>query len=121
MARTPIDAASIIDISGPQLLTVAADAADIPTDAGDLANGNEVTLTGGEWLLVHNTGASAYTVTLTAAPDSVGRSGTIAAYSVGAGELAIFGPLPQSVWKQADGMLYVDVSNVAVELAILRP
>ena len=121
MARTAIDAGSIVDISGPQLLTVAADAADVAFDAGDEVNGNEVTLTGGEYLLVNNSGGSAYTVTITAAPDTIGRTGSISAYSVGAGELAIFGPFPQAGWKQDDGMLYVDVSNPALELAILRP
>ena len=121
MARTAIDAGSIVDISDPQILTVAADEADVTFDAGDNVNGNAVQLTGNELLLVSNTDAGAQTVTITAAPDSIGRTGAITSYSVGAGELAIFGPFPVANWRQSDGMLYVNVSAAAVELAILRP
>ena len=120
MARTPIDAGSIVDLSGAQILAPVALSQDVTFDAGDDVNGNDVQLTGGEFLLVDTTDAGAQTINITAAPDSIGRTGAITAYALAAGIRAIFGPFPVAQWRQADGMLYVDVSDPAVELAILR-
>jgi hypothetical protein len=121
MARTAIDAGSIIDIGDSQNLNVPADSADITFDAGDDVNGNAVQNAGNELVLVNNTGGGAGTITFTAAPDSIGRTGSISAYSVGAGEIAVFGPFPTSQWRQSDGMLYINVSAATMELAVLRP
>jgi hypothetical protein len=120
MARTAIPAASIHELAAAQPLNVAANAADITFQAGDNTNGNETPCTGKDLLLVNNTDAAAQTVTIDAAPDDVGRDGSISAYSVGAGELAIFGPFPTASYRQTDGMLHIDVSAATVELAIIR-
>lgn len=121
MARTPVDPGSIVDLSDPQILAPVALDQDVTFDPGDEVNGNDVQLTGGEFVLVDNTDAGAQTITITAAPDSIGRAGAITAYALAAGIRALFGPFPVQQWRQSDGMLYIDVSDPAVELAILRP
>jgi hypothetical protein len=119
MARTAITTASIRQLTA-QNVSVAADEADLATEAGDDVNGNDVDCTGDELLVVHNTDVGAQTVTITAAPDEFGRAGSITAYSVGADEIAIFGPFPTAGWRQTDGKLYIDVSDATVELGVLR-
>ena len=119
MARTAITAAAIRQLSA-QHTTVAAGDAEIVTEAGDDVDGNETPCTGSELLVVVNPGASPYTVSITAAPDEIGRAGSISAYSVPAGENHIFGPFPTNGWKQTDGMLYVDVSDATLEIGILK-
>jgi hypothetical protein len=119
MARTAITAASIRELSY-QHTTVAADEADLATEAGDDVNGNDTPCTGKELIVVSNTDVGAQTVTFTAAPDEIGRAGSISAYSVGAGELAVFGPFSTSGWRQSDDKLYIDVSDATVEIGVLR-
>lgn len=119
MARTPITTASIRDLAN-QHLTVGALEAEIDMEAGDDVNGNDVDCTGNELVVLHNTDVGAQTVTLTAAPDEVGRSGAITAYSIPADGYAIFGPFPTNGWRQSDSKLYIDVSDPAVEIGILR-
>jgi hypothetical protein len=119
MARTPITTASIRQLAN-QHTTVAADEADLATEAGDDVDGNDVDCTGNDLVVVVNTDVGAQTVTFTAAPDEFGRTGSIAAYSLAAGETAIFGPFPTSGWRQSDSKLYIDVSDATVELGVLR-
>jgi len=119
MARTAITTASIRELT-PQNVVVAADEADLDLEAGDDVNGNDVDCTGAELLVVKNTDVGAQTVTITAAPDEFGRAGAITTYSVGADETAVFGPFPTAGWRQTDGKLYIDVSDAAVEIGVLR-
>lgn len=121
MARTAIDAGSIISIAGPQLLAVSPGAADIVFDAADDVNGNEFQSTGNEIVLVSNPTGGALSVTFTAAPDSIGRAGSISSYSIAAGEIAVFGPFATTQWRQADGMVYIDTSATGLEIAVFRP
>ena len=119
MARTLITDAAITVLQS-QGITVVADGNDLATEAGDDVNGNETPCTGAEIIAVVNTDVGAQTVTFTAAPDSFGRTGAITAYSVGAGETALFGVFATAGWKQTDGMLYIDVSDATVEIGVIR-
>ena len=119
MARTAITTASIRELV-PQHTTVGAGDADLDNEAGDDVDGNEVDCTGRDLVVVENTDASPQTVTFTAAPDEIGRSGEITAYSVAAGAIAIFGPFATAGWRQTDGKLYIDVSDALVFLGVLR-
>jgi hypothetical protein len=77
----------------------------------------QVAFTGVERIIAINTGASPYTVTV----DGVkvkGRAGSITAYSIAAGAIAIIA-LPTDGWRQADGKLYFEASNVAVKFAVI--
>jgi hypothetical protein len=73
----------------------------------------------GDILLVWNQGASPYTFTVTSV-DLFGRTGDVAAYSVGVDEIAVFGPVTPPGWKQSDGMLYFEGNNASVFFAVLR-
>lgn len=89
--------------------------------AADTTNFEEVVLTGNEMLLVWNSGASPYTVTINTTADEKGRVGDITAYSLAAGEHALIGPIPVQGFAQSNGKLYFQASNVAVKYAVIQP
>lgn len=97
-----------------------ANAADLTMTAADAVNYNEVVASGNDLVIAHNTGGSAYTVTITSAADPYGRTGDISAYSLGAGEYAVFGPFRNLGWMQTDGKLYFQASNAAVKFGVVR-
>jgi len=119
MARTAITSASIRNLVA-QHTTVIAGSADLDVEAGDDVNGNETDCAGGDLIVVENTDAGAQTVSFTAAPDEIGRSGAITDYSLAAGAVAIFGPFQSAGWRQTDGKLYIDVSDALVFVGVLR-
>lgn len=89
--------------------------------AADTVNLNSVPHTGKEVIIARNSGASPYTVTITSVADPVhGRTGDIAAASLAAGEVAVFGPYPIDGWRQSDARLYFQASNAAVLFTVLR-
>jgi hypothetical protein len=88
--------------------------------AADTSNGNKVALTGKELILVQNSGASAYTVTVTSAPDSLGRTKDIVAESIAAGVIKAFGVPQVEGWRQTDGTLSLDANNAAIKFAVIR-
>lgn len=96
-------------------------AADLTMVAADTVNFNQFTANDNDLLIVHNTGVSAFTVTITSAPDPIfGRTKDIATYSVGAGVYAVFGPFKQAGWVQADGKIYLQASNVGVKFGVVQ-
>lgn len=108
-----------------QSCSVTANAADVTFAACDpispTGNGNVLTITGKELLLVKNAAVGAKTITITAKTDSFYRSGSIAAYSVGAGEIALFGPFALEAWAQSSANdLYIDGEDTNIQLAVIR-
>ena len=98
-----------------------ADAADLTMAAADVANLNQFLANDNDLIIVHNTGASPYTVTVTSAPDPVfGRTKDIATYSFAAGEYGVIGPLKQAGWMQADGYVYLQASNASVKFGVVQ-
>jgi hypothetical protein len=87
--------------------------------AADASNLNQFVANGKDLVIAHNTGASAYTITITSAADPYGRMGDIATYSLGAGEYAVFGPLELAGWVQTDGKVYLQASNAAVKFGVV--
>ncbi len=120
MARTDLTSSVHTLLGAYPTLPITANAADVTMTAGDVANLNQFTLAKGDILLAHNTGVSAYTITITSEPDPYGRNGDITTYSIGAGEIAAFGEFELQGWRQSDGKLYLNVSNAAVTLGVLR-
>ena len=119
MAATAI---TVQSVDGP-LDDIAAGGADFTWTAADVANGNSFACTGKELLLVRNTdGANAYTVTITSVPDEKNRSEDISAYSLAAGDFAVFGVgLTTAVgWRQSTNVINISGENAAVEFAVLR-
>ena len=100
-------------------LPVAANALDLVETAADVTNKEEFAPSGDDLVIVHNTGASPYTVTFTSVPDEMKRTGDVPAYSLGAGELASFRFKKQG-WLQTDGNIYIEASNAAVKWAVIQ-
>jgi hypothetical protein len=98
-----------------------ANAADLTMTAADTVNNEQVTLTGNELVIAHNTdGVNPYTVTVSSVVDDMGRDGDISAYSLAAGEYGVFGPLGIEGWRQSDGKLYFEGSNAAIKFGVIK-
>jgi len=116
MARATLTALAALGAYG----TYGANAADLAMTAANTSDKNEVVATNNDLIIAHNTGASAYTITINSVADpSYGRTGDITAFSLGAGEYAAFGPFKNAGWKQADGKLYFEANNAAVKFGIV--
>jgi hypothetical protein len=105
-----------------QTLVVGAGAADLALVAGNAVDGNQVDCTGKELLFVQNTDSGAGTVTIAGKADEYGRTGSITAYSLGAGEFAVFGPFPTDPFAQVTpaGKLLINVSAATMLLGVVR-
>ena len=116
MARTAITAQTP---KGPYPGTISANLLDITATAGDAGNGNSVAWVGNRMLLTaRNSGAGARTITLTSVADArTARSGTITAFSMGAGEYMQF-IFERDGWQQSDGALYIDCEHAEVLLIV---
>lgn len=99
---------------------VGAGAADFTFAAGSVST-DTFACTGRQILIAYNSGASPYTITISSVDDEKGRSEDVTAYSMAAGDYAVFGVgLTNSPgWKQSDGTIIVDVENAAVKWAVL--
>ena len=86
--------------------------------------GDTFTVTGREILLVQNSHATtAYTITISSVADERGRTGDITAYSLAAGEIAMFGiALTNSPgWKNTSTQLIaITPNNAAIKWAVLK-
>jgi hypothetical protein len=82
-------------------------------------DGLDFSATGREIVLFQNSGASPYTFTVVSAPDALGRTGDITAYSLAAGEIAALTPPPLG-WAGGNGRILITVSNLAVKVGIIR-
>jgi hypothetical protein len=101
-------------------LPLTADSADLPMTAADTSNKEQFVATGKDLIVAHNTGASAYTVTITSVADGRNRrTGDITSYSIGAGEYAAFGPFEKAGWMQTDGKIYLEANNTAVKFGVV--
>lgn len=89
--------------------------------AADVANKEQVTLTGTELIVARNVdGATPHAVTVTSVDDPFGRQENIAAESVAANGFRIFGPFKLPGWLQTDGNLYFEADNAQIEFAVIR-
>lgn len=114
-------AITIQTIKGP-FEAITAGGADFTFTAGD-TGGDTFVCTGREILIVYNSGASPYTCTIASVDDEKGRSEDITAYSLAAGDFAVFGiGLTNSQgWKNTStGLVSLDVENAAVKWAVLK-
>ena len=86
----------------------------------DIVNNNLVTASGKDLLIFENTSAGALTITVNSVNDAFNRTGDITAFSVGAGQYAIVGPLFKAGWVQADGNLYFTASAVTMKVTSIQ-
>lgn len=118
MARTTLTKTTALGAYGDYSV---ANAADLTMTAADTSNQNQFVASSRDLVIAHNTGGSAYTVTVTSAEDPhYNRSGDITTYSIGAGEIAILGPFKRPGWVQADGYVYLEANNAAVEFGVVQ-
>jgi len=98
-----------------------ANLADMVMTAAEASLKNQYVCSGNDIVIAHNTnaGSTARTVTVTSSADPYGRTGDITAYSIGAGEFAIFGPFKTTGWIQADGKVYLEASNAEVKFGVV--
>jgi hypothetical protein len=117
MPRTNI-AAQVTPGAYP-VLPITPDARDVAFVGANVADGNDTTLVAGKTLvLVRNVDVGAHTVTFTSAADSLNRKGDITSYSVGAGDVALFGPFTTIGWA-VGGRLQINGDNVNIEIAVI--
>lgn len=117
MARQTLTAKTPVDL---KLGALSANAADFTLTAADATNKEEVVHTGREILIAFNSGAGARTVTVTSVADDLGRTLDVPnAYSIGAGEYAVFGPYPVKGWRQTNGKLYFEAEHAEVKWAVI--
>src|SRR5215216_7106758 len=119
MPRTSI---TPVNPTGPYpTLPLGAGAADLVLAVADTVNLNQAAFGSNArlLLLVWNSHATtAYTVTVTSAPDALNRSGDITGYSLDAGDMVAF-VFERNGWKQSDGNLYFQANNAAIKFAAI--
>ena len=116
MARASLTPKTALGSYGNYSVANSADLAMAAANASDL---NQFVASGNDLIFAHNTGSSAYTVTISSVADSYGRTGDITTYSLGAGEYAVFGPFKLTGWMQTDGKIYLAASNAEVKFGVV--
>ena len=87
--------------------------------SGGNDDGYEFPASGREVVLLRNTDTNPQTFSLLSVVDDLNRKGDIEDYSLAAGEFAVLVP-PLKGFQQADGKIYIDVSDPLVHIAVLR-
>ena len=117
MSRVTLTAKTPLGTLGTPYAT--ANAADLTMTAANASDKQQVAHSGKVLVIAHNTGGSGHTVTVTSTTDSHGRTGDIAAYALGAGEYAAFGPFDLDGWAQTDWKLYFEADNAEVKFGVV--
>jgi len=101
-------------------LQPAANALDITMAATVVADKAQFLASNKDLVIAHNTGASPHTIAITSVADpKSNRTGDITAYSLGAGELAVFGPFRREGWMQADGYVYLEADHIEIKFGVI--
>jgi hypothetical protein len=87
--------------------------------AADASNKNQFSSGGNDLVIVHNSGVSTRTVTINSVVDPYGRTGDITAYSLAAGDYAVFGPFKQAGWMQTTGKIHIEASHADVLIGVV--
>lgn len=111
MARTTLTKTTPV---GTRTDKYTAGAVDLTMTVADTSNKNQFAASGKDLVIAHNTGGAPYTIT-------VNHTGTddIVAYSLGAGEYAVFGPFNLDGWAQTDVKIYLEASNALVKFGVV--
>lgn len=98
----------------------AAAAVAVTMAAADISNLNQFRCSGNDLLIVHNTGASQRTFTITSVADPIyRRTGTITAETIDAGVIKVFGPMKPDGWLQSDGYIYCAANHAEVKFGVV--
>ena len=88
--------------------------------AADAVNGNKFIATGKEIILAQNTDSSTHHITITSAPDALGRTADIASYAVAGSAFVAFDLNQLPGWQQGDGTVLLSADNALIFFAVLR-
>jgi hypothetical protein len=101
-------------------LPVGANSRDVAFQAADAGLMNMTPIVDGKTLvLIQNVAVGAKTVTFVSVADGTyHRTGDITTYSVGAGEIALFGPFKVAGWSNA-GNLWIDNEDANIKIAVI--
>lgn len=100
-------------------LPIAANSADAAPASVDAVDGGAWIAVDGDILLIQNTDAGAQTATVESQADQFNRKGDITAYSLAAGEFAVF-RFNRAGWADVDSKIHVTASDPAVKFLVIR-
>lgn len=101
-------------------LQPAANSLDITMAATVVADKTQFVASGKDMVIIQNTGASPHTFTITSVAAGLNkRTGDITSYSLGAGELASFGPVEREGWMQSDGNVYLEADHIEIKFGVI--
>jgi hypothetical protein len=121
MPRTAMAAAQQVTPKGPNQGTIAP--GDLTLVFANSDNANGMTLSGArkDLLLVKNSHATlARTFSITSSVDERKRTNNVTAYSLAAGEIAVFHFGDLTGWTQSDGTIQLDSSGAEIQFVVLR-
>lgn len=96
------------------------DGLDLTLAAMDVTNKNDFPATGRELVIVKNDHATlSKQVTISSVADSLGRTKDIVK-SIAVGAFAMFGPILQAGFLQADGKIYLEGDDALLKVAVIR-
>lgn len=101
-------------------LPVSANALDINFTAADATNKEQFVPGNDTLVLVKNGHATlAKTVTFSSKADEKNRTGDLTAFSIGAGEIAMF-RFKKAGWMQSDGKIYMEAESSDIKYAVIQ-
>lgn len=100
-------------------LPVSANSLDMTFTAADATNKEQFVPGNDTLVVVKNEGVVARTVTFTSKADEKNRTGDVTAYSLGAGELAMF-RFKKAGWMQSDGNIYMEAEHADIKYAVIQ-
>jgi len=114
-------AITIQEVAGPFDATTAG-SEDFTFDASAGSSGNSFVASGRELLLAYNSGSVAATMTVESEDDALGRAEDITAYSLAAGDYAVFGVGLTNTkgWKDSSGLIQLTTTTANIKVAVLR-
>lgn len=120
MARYGITAQPLPNTYTPAVPLAAASADLLFTAVDDPISRSTPLVTSKTVVLAQNTDTGAHTITFTGVMDAMNRSGDITNYSVAAGHIACFGPFQAAGFAQPGALLYIDIDDPRLRLAVLQ-
>jgi|SRR5215467_2605480 len=88
------------------------------TTAAD-TSGFTVPVSGKEFIILWNSGASPFTVTISGARDPYGFQQDLTTYSLAAGDFVVLPAATQQLYALSSGVLTITISNVGIKCAAL--
>lgn len=87
--------------------------------AANVTDKNQFLPSGDDLLIIQNSGAAPYTVTITSVADPrTGRTGDVTALSIPAGQMRVF-RMGAIGWRQGDGYVYLEATNASVLFGVV--